>query len=103
MSKPREITEAQAWEIVAEEFEAGRTSRYLCFAVGNDGSRFNARVAQIPRELRTKMKRFVRRMVGRERVYAYDDLSSLEQEGRDGRLTALTLFAAMAKDGATNA
>lgn len=98
--------ESRAWQIVAEEFEAGRTSELLCPTIRDSSFvRHNARIAAIPLELRQKMKRFIDEMLGGD-LFAYTpSYEAHTQEQRDARLGSLLLFAEMAKDGraATNA
>ncbi len=82
---------SQAFKVVAEEYDAGNTSPYLCFATMNSGYRSSAKVGAIPIDLRQEMSNEVREMIG-GRVYAYDDSE------REGRLEMLLLLSEMAKD-----
>lgn len=99
---PKEMTEAEAWRIVAEEFAAGRTKTYICLSLNNRFSPVSERVEQIPAGLRYRMKGFVRELLDGE-MFAYNNNEGDDEgsENFEARLTALCLFAAMAKDGAT--
>lgn len=102
-NEQKEITEAQAWRIVAEEFAANRTAKFLCLALKNYYTPASERVEQIPAALRYQMRGFIKTLLDGA-MFAYDNDSSDEKgsENFEARLTALCLFAAMAQDGATN-
>ena len=101
MNKAERKEEAEAWRVVAEEYDAGRTAtEYLCLDLkysGIERNYRNRRLAAIPLTLRM-------RMVDRIEValplgYPAYEKNGIEEHG--GRVLACLLFSEMAKDGAT--
>jgi hypothetical protein len=96
--RPKMMTEAEAWLILAEEFEAERTGTgFLCLALGKYGVLWeNERIAAIPSELRRAMIHRIEAAMESPYSVAYD--SEYDPEHRDARVTACLLFSAIAAD-----
>lgn len=100
------MRESQAWRILSEEHDAGRTP-YTCLC---DNLRFVddgeiTRVAKIPATLRDQMRARIASALDGEYAMAYPYISSihpdrdeLRQEQREGRVLACLMFAEQAKD-----
>jgi hypothetical protein len=102
MNKAERKEEAEAWRVVAEEYDAGRTAtEYLCLDLKYSGiERYyrNRRLAAIPLTLRMRMVDRVEAALLFGYGPAYGE-NGIEEHG--GRVLACLLFSEMAKDGAT--
>lgn len=88
------MTESQAWRIVAEEYDAGRTwSRFLCV---NLDSGCSTALDAIPLDLRMKMARRIHAALLPGANTAYDH-RVLPDEQHGGRVLACLLFSEMSK------
>lgn len=96
----KKMKESEAWRILAEEFEAHRAGRFLCFALEGwqlEGwRREDARLGAIPVSTATKMQRRIREALGGSAVAYYSQEVPDLDEQHAGRVTACLLFAAQA-------
>lgn len=94
----RKMTEAEAWLILAEEYDAGKTkSKFLCISLSFPASEVYRSdvLAEIPEDLRREMINRIEYALG-ERSTAYN---SFEDDDKQGRVLACLMFAAQAEDG----
>ena len=96
------MTESQAWLILAEEYDARRTtSEYLCLDLkysGIERGYHNRAIAAIPLALRRRMVDRVEMALSFGYGPAYEETGT---EERGGRLLACLLFSEITKNGAT--
>ena len=93
------MTESQAWRIVAEEYDAGRTLiRFLCVnLIQTDHTPYrNAAIVAIPWALREKMVNRIEAALPEGAGAAYSDC---EGDKQDARILACLLFSEIARDG----
>lgn len=95
------MKESQAWLILADEYESGRTrSVFLCLTLelADNDAFYNTRLASIARSTRMKMiKRIQSALEGRSGSAAYSIFVPYD-EAHAGRVTACLMFAEQAKD-----
>lgn len=95
------MKESEAWQILAEEHDAGRTrSRFLCVNLMFSGVYYlneayaNEAVASIPERQRVRMARRIQRNLDNAVAY-YGDVA--DDEARQGRVMACLMFAAQTR------
>lgn len=95
-----QMRESTAWRILAEEHDAGRTSKYLCLTLVISDywqQRINAGIGSIPADVRNAMISRIEDSVGHSGG-AYEGVSIAEDEARQARVLACLMFAEVARD-----